>query len=374
MIPPYFFSIIILLPAKINRYKQIDKNISIAFLVNYDIFMLKEALRGNMIMQKVTWGVLGTAGIAKGCTIPGMQQAENCRLYAIASRSAQKAEAFKETFGFEKAYGSYAALLADPEVEAVYIPLPNDMHYDWVLKALKAGKHVLCEKPLAPTVSQIKQMFQVAKENNVLLMEAFAYLHSPIVSAVKQEIEDGKLGQIRYMESAFITSDYDIRNIRMRKETFGGATYDLGCYNTSQILWMLGEEPERVQAVADFSEEGVDMCTTGLLSFASGAKATFQCAMVLETDADRRIDRFQIHGTLGEIRSEARFNQDGNMTYTIRSAEETTVKTVSARQNYALEVEQFGRCITQGENPHVSEDFSLMNARVLERVLSAIAY
>ena len=325
-------------------------------------------------MKKVTWGVLGTAGIAKGCTIPGMQQAENCRLYAIAGRNAEKAEAFKTAFGFEKAYGSYDALLADPEVEAVYIPLPNEMHYDWVLKALKAGKHVLCEKPLAPTVSQIKQMFAVAKENNVLLMEAFAYLHSPFIAAVKQQIDDGKLGDILYMESAFITSDYDVSNIRMRKETFGGATYDLGCYNTSQILWMLQEEPQTVQAVADFSELGGDMCTTGLLTFPSGARATFQCAMVLETEADRRIDRFQIHGTKGEIRSDVRFNQDGKLSYTIRCGEDVTVKTVDVRQNYALEVEQLGRCITDGEKPHVSEEFTLMNAGVLEKVLSAIGY
>lgn len=325
-------------------------------------------------MRKVTWGVLGTAGIAKGCTIPGMQQAENCRLYAIAGRSLEKAEAFQAEFGFEKAYGSYDALLSDPEIEAVYIPLPNEMHYDWALKAMKAGKHVLCEKPLAPTVSQIRQMFQVAEENGVFLMEAFAYLHSPLMAAVKQEIDLGSIGDILYMESAFITSDYDVRNIRMRKETFGGATYDLGCYNTSQILWMLQQEPETVQAVADFSNLGVDMCTTALMTFPSGARATMQCAMVLETDADRRIDRFQIHGTRGEIRCDARFNQAGALTYTIRTGDVTTVKTVNARHNYALEVEQLGRCITEGETPHVSKEFSLINAQVLEQILFSIGY
>ena len=325
-------------------------------------------------MRKVTWGVLGTAGIAKGCTIPGMQQAENCRLYAIAGRNPEKAEAFKEAFGFEVAYSSYDALLADPEVEAVYIPLPNEMHYDWVLKALKAGKHVLCEKPLAPTVSQIRQMFQVAEENHVFLMEAFAYLHSPLTAAVKQEVDSGSIGDVLYMESTFITSDYDVSNIRMRKETFGGATYDLGCYNTSQILWMLGKEPETVQAVADFSQLGVDMCTTALMTFPGGTRATLQCAMVLETDADRRIDRFQIHGTKGEIRCDARFNQAGTLTYTIRQGEEVTVKAVEARHNYALEVEQLGRCITDGEAPHVSKEFTLANAAILEKILFAIGY
>ena len=142
-------------------------------------------------MRKIKWGVLGTAGIARGCTIPGMQQAENCEMYAIAGRSIEKAEAFRAEFGFQKAYGSYEALLNDPEVEAVYIPLPNELHCEWAVKALNAKKHVLCEKPLAPTLEEIERMIAAANENGVLLMEAFAYLHSPIVSAVKAELDSG---------------------------------------------------------------------------------------------------------------------------------------------------------------------------------------
>ena len=178
-------------------------------------------------MRKINWGVIGTAGIAKGCTIPGMQLAENCNLYAIAGRSMAKAESYKQQFGFEVAYDSYEALLADPKVEAVYIPLPNELHYEWTLKALKAKKHVLCEKPLAPTPAQIQEMFACAKENGVFLMEAYAYLHSPLMAAIKQELKSGVIGDVLYMESQFITSDYDVSNIRMRRETYGGATYDL---------------------------------------------------------------------------------------------------------------------------------------------------
>ena len=323
-------------------------------------------------MKKIRWGVLGTAGIARGCTIPGMQQAENCIMTAIAGRSMEKAEAFKQEFGFEKAYGSYEALLADPEVEAVYIPLPNELHCEWAIKAMQAGKHVLCEKPLAPTVAEIEQMIACAKENNVLLMEAFAYLHSPIVAAVKADLE--KIGDILYMESAFMTSDYDVSNIRMRRETFGGCTYDLGCYCTSQILWMLDDEPETVQACARFTDRKIDNLTTGLLSFKSGAKANFTCGMLLATDQDKRIDRFQIHGARGFIRSEVQFNQAGDLEYTLCVDGVEEKKTVHCPQNYRLEVEQLGRCIAEGEALHVSHEFTLRNARTLERILEAIGY
>ena len=135
---------------------------------------------------KVRWGVLGTAGIAAGCTIPGMLKAKDCELYAIAGRSMDKAKDFQKRFGFKKAYQCYEALLADPGVEAVYVPLPNDIHCEWVIKALRAHKHVLCEKPIAMNESELRRMFRAAKENGVILMEAFAYLHNPFISRLRQ--------------------------------------------------------------------------------------------------------------------------------------------------------------------------------------------
>lgn len=325
-------------------------------------------------MRKINWGVIGTAGIAKGCTIPGMQLAENCNLYAIAGRSMEKAKAYQEEFGFQVAYDSYEALLADPNVEAVYIPLPNELHYEWTIKALNAKKHVLCEKPLAPTPEKMQQMFDCAKANGVVLMEAYAYLHSPLMAAIKQEITSGAIGDVLYLESQFITSDYNISNIRMRKETYGGATYDLGCYTTTQILWMLDEDPVKVQAVADFSDRGIDTYTSGLLTFANGKKATFICAMVLATDQDRRIDCLRIHGSKGDIYCGARFNQCGELTYTLTIGDESVIKTVTTPHNYRLEVEQLGRCITDAETPHVSEAFSMRNAKLMERILNLIGY
>ena len=325
-------------------------------------------------MEKIKWAVLGTAGIAKGQTIPGMLQAENCELYAIAGRSLEKAKAYQEEFGFTKVYGDYDELLADPQVEAVYIPLPNQLHHDWAIRALKAKKHVLCEKPLAPTAKEAEEMIRCANENGVLLMEAFAYLHSPYVRALKEVVDSGVLGEIRYIETAFITSDYDVSNIRMRKETFGGALYDLGCYNTSLILRLLGEEPESVQATAVYSDQNVDRLTTGILTFKGGTSAAFTCGMVLPTDMNQRLDRLQIHGTKGKIVSDVEYNQEGECSFTVITEEGTQVRKVTARQNYALETEQFGRCIRQGETPFVSNEFTMMNSRTIDRLLESIGY
>lgn len=325
-------------------------------------------------MKKVKWGVLGTAGIARGNGIPAIQMAENAIPYAIASRSLEKASAWKEEFGFEKAYGSYEELLADPDVEAVYIPLPNTLHCEWTVKAAEAKKHILCEKPLAPSVKIAETMIEAADKNGVVLMEATAYLHSPFTKAVKEELINKTIGDVLYMESAFMYSDYDLSNIRMRRETLGGATYDLGCYNTSQILWMLEEEPDQIQAISDFSEQNVDMYTAALFTYKDGKRAAMNCGMPLMTNADHRIDRFQIHGTKGYIKSDVEFNQSGQLSYEICIDGQKQIKTIETPHNYMLEVEQLGRCITDGETPHVSHEFTLKNARTIDRILEKINY
>ncbi len=324
-------------------------------------------------MRKIKWGVLGTANIARGCTIPGMQLAENCELYAIAGRSPQKAEQFRAEFGFEKAYGSYEALLADPAVEAVYIPLPNTLHYEWVIRAAKAGKHILCEKPLAPSAQKAAEMQDVARENGVLLMEAYAYLHSPLIAAIRTELLQGTIGEVCYLENAFVTSDYELSNIRMRRETLGGSLYDLGCYCISQAIWLLGE-PDGVCAVADFSEQGVDRLTTGILRHSNGARTAFTCGMLLPTEAYKRLDRLQIHGTKGVLSTDAEYNQAGRLSYRVVTGDSAVTRYVDVPQNYSLEVEQLGRCIASGETPHVSAQFSLSVARALDSALASIGY
>lgn len=325
-------------------------------------------------MKKINWGVLGTAGIAQGQTIPGMKLAENCNLYAISGRNLDKAEAFREKFGFQKAYGSYEELLEDPNVEAVYIPLPNTLHFEWTKRALEHGKHALCEKPLTPTAKEAEELFRIADEHQVFLMEAFAYLHSPFIAAVKEEIDRGVIGNIRYIESQFLTSDYDLSNIRMRPETKGGCLYDLGCYTTSMIQWISGKTPETVKAIAEFSPEGVDVLTGAFFTYSDGMKAFMNCGMVLKTGADKRLDQLRIEGTAGSIRSTAEFNGCGDMVYTLTTDNGCEEKHIRTPQNYTLEVEQLGRCILNGEKPHVNREFTLSNLETLERVMKEIGY
>ena len=322
-------------------------------------------------MRKIRWGVLGTADIARGQTIPGMQLASNCELYAIAGRRAEKAQQYQKTFGFAKAYEGYDALLKDPEVEAVYIPLPNDLHAEWSIRALQSGKHVLCEKPLAPSEAEAERMFRAAEENGVFLMEAFAYLHSPAVATLKKEIDSGAVGEVRFIDSAFITGRRPDTDIRLQRENFGGAQYDLGCYAVSMILWLMGREPVDVKATAHFSPAGIDLATSALLIFDDEAAAGADCGMI---PGIGRLDRFHLIGTEGEIHSDLEFNQCGEITYTLRRNGKTETKRLTAPNNYQLEVEQLGRCIAAGETPHVSREFSLRVARTTDRILRAAGY
>ena len=325
-------------------------------------------------MTKIKWGVLGTAGIAKKCTIPGMMQVGNCCLYAIAGRKPEKVSEFKEKFGFEKGYTSYEELLDDPEVEAVYIPLSNDLHCEWTIKALNKKKHVLCEKPLGVNAKQVEEMIAAANENGVFLMEAFAYLHSPFIAAMKKEIESGSIGQISYIESAFLTQGYEgLKNIRVRRETYGGSLYDVGCYCTSLSQWLIGEEPTEIEAAAEFTDQHIDIQTTAIMKYPSGARASICCGMCLGGESNR-IARFSICGSKGMISSTVMFNAEGDLEYTVVADGKTEVKTVSTPDNYGLEIEQFGRCITEGEMPFVSNEFTVMNAKVVEKIHKTIGY
>ena len=324
-------------------------------------------------MRKVKWGILGTANIARWGTIPGMKKANNCELYAIAGRSLEKANKYMSEFGFEKAYGSYEELLDDKEVEAVYIPLPNDIHIKWVKEALKKKKHVLCEKPLALNAKEVKEMFDTAKENGVYLMEAYAYLHSPYVASLKEDIKSGIIGEVDYMESAFITQGYK-EDFRLHKELGGGAMYDLGCYCTTMFLSLTDANPVFVKANAEFSDLGVDLNTLAILKFDNGMRASFNVGMILGENTNSRFDRLYIHGSEGAIRSEVEYNQEGDVTYRIETKDGMIVRSVSNPQNYSLEIEQLGNCILHDEKPLITEEFSLRNAKLIDTVLSEIGY
>ena len=324
-------------------------------------------------MDRVKWGVMGTANIARWATIPGMKLAESCELYAIAGRSIEKAEKFKEEYGFEKAYGTYEELLMDKEVQAVYIPLPNDIHLRWVKECLKAGKHVLCEKPLALNADEATEMYAEASKYGAHLMEAYAYLHSPYVEALKKDVNSGIIGDVDYIESAFITQGYK-EDFRLHKEFGGGAMYDLGCYCTTMILSLVDSDPDFVKAVAEFSDLAVDLNTSGIIRFKNGVRASFNVGMILGENTNSRFDRLYIHGTNGSIRSEVEYNQAGEVSYRIFNVDGVTERKISVPQNYSLEIENMSRCILYGDKPHISPAFSIRNAELIDRVLKEIGY
>ena len=356
------------------------------FLTHFD------SEEGKLAMETVKWGILGTANIAKWCTIPGMKLAENCELMAIAGRSLEKAKLFAREYGIEKAYGSYEELIADKDVQAIYVPLPNDLHLKWVKAALQAGKHVLCEKPLAMNAREAREMYDTAKACGVHLMEAYAYLHSPYVEMLKQDVKSGLIGEVNYIDTAFVTQGYK-EDFRLHKEFGGGAMYDLGCYCTTMILSLLeavkGTEDGRgadpadevselqpvfVKACAEFTDLGVDFMTAGLLGFKNGLRASFNVGMNLGENSNSRFDRLYIHGSKGYIRSDVEYNREGKVSYQVFTADGVIERHVEIPQNYALEVEQLGRCILNGEKPHVTPAFSIANAELIDRVLQEIGY
>jgi len=323
-------------------------------------------------MANIKWGVLGTANIARGCTIPGMQLANDCELYAIAGRDKEKAESFMEKFGFQKAYGSYEELLSDREVQAVYIPLPNHLHHEWVIKALKAGKHVLCEKPLALNEEQEKEMFDTAMENGVYLMEAYAYLHSPYIESLKKDVYSGIIGDVDYIETAFLTQGYE-DDIRIYKEMGGGAMYDLGCYCTTMILSLIDSKPEYVKAVAEYNEHKADIATSAIIRFANGSRASFNVGMILG-DNPARMDRLYVHGTKGSIISDVEYNQQGDVSYKVFTQGKVIERKISIPQNYFLEIQQMSKCAAGEATPFVTPEFSMNNARLIDNILKEIGY
>ena len=243
-------------------------------------------------MDPVRWGILSVSGHYALRIHQPLSRLTEARIVAIASRGAARAEEAAARFGIARSHGSYAELIADPEVEAVYIPLPNNLHAEWAIAALKAGKHVLCEKPFAMDAEQARTMTAVAKEKGLLLMEAFMYRFHPQWMRSREIIASGELGRLRAIQSWFSYNNADPANIRNRPETGGGALYDIGCYAVSSARFLASaspapigaersasREPKRVLFVAERDPDfGTDTFGTGILDFGPDLKASFHIA------------------------------------------------------------------------------------------------
>jgi len=224
-------------------------------------------------------GILGCANIAKQFT-RDVSESRDISIQAVASRDLAKAQAFANDFKLPRAYGNYEALLADAALEAIYIPLPNSMHAEWAIRAMQAGKHVLCEKPLALNLAQVTRMFEVARQHGVMLLEAYPYWFQPQTRDLLANLSHEKIGDIRSIQASFgFTVGNPGTNIRMQTELGGGALLDAGSYPLSLIRLVMGCAPERVIAHATWAETGVDISMAATLLYADGRRAQMSCAM-----------------------------------------------------------------------------------------------
>jgi predicted dehydrogenase len=227
----------------------------------------------------VKWGVLSTADINRK-VIPGAHASDKVDLVAVASRETARAEAYAREWEIPRAYGSYEDLLADPEIEAVYISLPNTLHVEWSIKGLEAGKHVLCEKPFTRHPEEAAKAFDVAEREGRVLSEAFMYRHNPQTAKLLELVREGAIGELRLIRSTFSYGLYDSENIRLRTDVEGGALMDVGCYTVSGSR-LLGGEPERVWGEAWYGPSGTDWVFAGTLRFPGDVIATFDCGTAL---------------------------------------------------------------------------------------------
>jgi predicted dehydrogenase len=323
-------------------------------------------------MKKVVWGVLSTAKIGWEKVIPAMFKSEHCELRAISSRSLEKGRALADRLGIPKAYGSYEELLADPEIEAIYNPLPNHEHVPLTLAAARAGKHVLCEKPVALNAAEAAQLREVA--DKVHIMEAFMVRFHPQWLSVRARVQSGELGDLRAIQTYFSYYNRDPLNVRNQADIGGGALYDIGCYPIVTGRFLFGTEPKRVIALVDRDPEfKTDRTVSALVDFGEGRRLDFTVST-----QSVPYQRVQVCGTKKRIELEIPFNSPlGGSTkvYTDDGARldggSTSSEVIAACDMYTLEIDAFSRAV-RGEIalPYGVED-AISNMRVIDALFAS---
>ncbi len=317
-------------------------------------------------MDKVKWGVLGSSKFARTKVIPALLKCSYSEVAAIASRDQARAQAIAAQFNIPKACDSYEALLADPDIQVIYNPLPNHLHVPWSARALEAGKHVLCEKPLGLSAAEAQQLLDLSQQHPRLkVMEAFMYRHHPQWQRARQLVREGGIGELRTVHSFFSYFNEDAANIRNQPGLGGGGLMDIGCYHISLARFIFEAEPQRVMGLLDYDPRfGTDRLASGLLDFGDGT-ATFTCATQLTP-----YQRASIFGTTGRIEIEIPFNAPPDRQCHVwhqRGAEIQEIR-FDACDQYTLQADLFSQAVINDTPVPTPLEDAVANMQVIEAV------
>jgi D-xylose 1-dehydrogenase (NADP+, D-xylono-1,5-lactone-forming) len=312
----------------------------------------------TMSGEAVRWGIVSTAEINR-LVIPPARASEQVDLVAVASRDRRRAEEYARKWGIERAHGSYEALLEDPDVEAVYISLPNSLHCPWSIRALEAGKHVLCEKPFSRREAEVAEAFDVAERTGRFLMEAFMYRHHPQTRKVKELVEAGAVGDLRVVRAAFSFSLDDATNVRLRADVDGGGLMDVGCYCVSGCRLLAGE-PDRVYGEQVVGPTGVDVVFAGTMRFPGDVVGEFDCGLSLPSR-----DELEVLGTAGSLFLDDPWHARNPVIELRRDGEVERIE-VDRADSYGLELENLSGAIRGRVDPLLGRDDAVGQARTIE--------
>lgn len=320
-------------------------------------------------MQKLRWGVLSTAKIGLEKVIPAMQKSHYCDIAGLASRSLEHAQQAADKLGIAKAYGSYQALLADPAIDAVYNPLPNHLHVPLTVQALQAGKHVLCEKPIALSSEEAQTLLKIAAEYPQLkVMEAFMYRFHPQWQAAKKLVQDGEVGELKTLQTFFSYFNADPANIRNQADIGGGGLMDIGCYPISQARFMIDAEPQRVFGLIEHDPQfQTDRIASAILDFGS-TTATFTCSTQLNP-----FQRAQIVGTEGRIEIEIPVNAPADKPCRLWHQRGVELREISfdSCDQYALQGDAFSRAVLDNTAVPTPLQDAVANMHVIDAIISS---
>ena len=332
--------------------------------------------------RKLRWGILGTGNIARQFAA-GVTASSRCQLAAVGSRTAKKASDFAAEFQIPAAHGEYAGLINQKNIDAIYVSLPNSMHHEWTIAALKAGKHVLCEKPLASNAAEAEEMFDVAKAAGRVLIEALMYRSHPLTLAIVDAVKSGTIGELKIIRTSFCFSARVRQgNIRFSSELAGGSLMDVGCYCISLSRLLAGSEPKSIQCVGQLLESGVDEYAAGTLVFPNGIVASMMCGLTVHAD-----NTAWLCGTEGYIEipipwkppagqavyvvsrsAPPRMDAPGEKPVTPGSAPKDVRQVAAPGELYGFEADDFAAAVLDGTSPRVTRSDSIGNMRVLDEM------